>query len=106
MPGGSRQGPRNRIEDSDSDGMAPVTNPPQHGCGCGHGRGCSRGNRRGRHQMPVQSDQEEIDITISDRSVSEHSNTTKHLSHSHSKDFTATSCFCDHNRQPTATRPN
>jgi len=99
MPGGSRQGPRIRIEDSDSDGMAPVANPPQRsrGCGCGCGHGRSRGNRHGQHQMPVQSDQEEIDITLSDRSVSKHSNTTEHLSYLHSKDFTTTSCCCDHN---------
>jgi hypothetical protein len=54
-----------RIEDSDSSSPAPAPNPPQ--------RGRPRGGRRARHQItqiPHQGDQEEIDIVVSEISVS------------------------------------
>jgi hypothetical protein len=56
-----RRGSHLRIEKSDSDGSEPVATPPQRG----RGRG-----RRQRHQKPVQADEENIDITVSDGSVS------------------------------------
>jgi hypothetical protein len=60
-PRGPRRGSRLRVGNSDSDGSAPVAAPPQRGRG---------GGRRRRHQTPVQADEENIDITVSDDSVS------------------------------------
>jgi hypothetical protein len=64
MPGRSS---RLQVEDSDSDGPAQVMNPPPHGQSRTAG---IRGGRRGRHHMPARDNQEEIDIAVSDRSVS------------------------------------
>lgn len=65
---GSGRRSRLQVEDSPhSEGLENVPNPPQRGRS--HTAG-GRGGRRGRRQMPVQDDQEEIDITISDRSAS------------------------------------
>lgn len=56
-----------RANGSESDRPAPVLNPPRGRPSRATG---TRGGGRRRRQMPVESDQEEIDITLSDRSVS------------------------------------
>jgi hypothetical protein len=64
---GPRQRSHLRVKDSDSDGPAKVPHIPERGRSRAAG---SRGGRRGRRQMPIQGGEEEIDIAISDRSVS------------------------------------
>jgi hypothetical protein len=76
MPRSLKQTSRRRIEDLDDasaeSARAPEIHPRQRGRSS-HLRSSGRGRGRGRghHQLPVQSDQEEIDITVSDSSVSD-----------------------------------
>jgi hypothetical protein len=74
MPRSLKQTSRRRIEDLDDasaeSARAPEIHPRQRGRSP-HLRSSGRGRGRGHHQLPVQSDQEEIDITVSDSSVSD-----------------------------------